>query len=128
LATLDQYIKKTKGDFTIETPMSGYKLVKHTTLIRLALLSYLEGGFGNMPRQFASLEDIYATIARISQDSRLLSSLFGSPKTLKISKNALRKQLKQMVRNREIIPYSDGFRLRTTHADSVFLELETDPF
>ena len=101
--------------------------MKHADLIRLVLLSYLEGGFGNIPKPSVLFDEIYSSILRISQNSRLLRSLYGSGNVPQISRSALLSQLKQMVQNGEVIRYGKGYRLNPTHADSALLDLESDP-
>jgi hypothetical protein len=128
LATIDQFLKKREeeGSFQ-EHPLSSYKAVRHADLIRLVLLSYLEGGLGNIPKPSVLFDEIYSSILRISQDSSLLRSLYGSQHVPQISRSALLSQLKQMVQKGEVIKYGKGYRLNPTHADSVFLDLESDP-
>jgi hypothetical protein len=128
LATIDQFLKKREEEGSFQgRSLSSYKTVKHADLIRLVLLSYLEGGFGNIPKPSVLFDEIYSSIMRISQNSRLLRSLYGSGKVPQISRSALLSQIKQMVRNGEVIRYGKGYRLNPTHADSVFLDLESDP-
>lgn len=128
LATIDQFLKKREEESSFEKhPLSGYKPVRHADLIRLVLLSYLEGGLGYIPKQSVLFDEIYSSLLRISENSRLLRSLYGSRYVPRISKSDLLSQLKQMVQNGEVIRYGKGYRLNPTHADSVFLDLESDP-
>ncbi|MFX0115305.1 MAG: hypothetical protein ACFFB3_12220 [Candidatus Hodarchaeota archaeon] len=128
MATLDQFMKKHKEEGSFEqNPPSVGKQVKHSTLIRLVLLSFLEGGLGNQPKPAALFEDIYSTIVRISKNSALLHSLFGSKEVPRISKSALFNQLRQMIYKGEVIKYGRGYRLNPTQADSALLDLESDP-
>lgn len=115
MATIDQYLKKRKdGSSFEEHPLSNYKPVRHADLIRLVLLSYLEGGFGTIPKPSVLFDEIYSSILRISQDSNLLRSLYGSRNVPRISRSALLSQLKQMVQNGEVIKYGKGYRLSIT--------------
>ncbi len=121
MATLDQFMKKTNAkEFSENSLFSGATPVKHSNLIRLALLSFLEGGFGNFPKPYALFEDIYSTIIRITKEP----DLFGSRNILRISRVALLKQLDIMVRKGEIIKYGKGYRLKNNRTDSVSLEVD----
>lgn len=129
MATLDQFIKRSND----ERPLAEYtpvlaRYVKHATLVRLILLSFLEGGLGNHPKPAALFDEIYSTIIRLSKNAPLLYSLFGSKDVPHISRSGLLSQLKQMLEKGEVIRYGKGYRLNPIQADSVFLDLEIDPF
>ncbi|MHA2231060.1 MAG: hypothetical protein ACXAB4_01025 [Candidatus Hodarchaeales archaeon] len=128
MATLDQFMKKPNEERALgEYTPALAKHVKHSVLIRLVLLSFLEGGLGNQPKPAALFEEILSTIIRISKNSPLLYSLFGSKDVPRISRSNLQSQLRQMLEKGEVIRYGKGYRLNPTRADSVFLDLEIDP-